>query len=586
MKCKINKQDEYIEIEDNFKGYRRITFTILLLIIISIGYTYYSKFNIEKEAFSINDKYIKEGVEVLDDLSLIINFDEKEINYYLRNYIDETNFWLDVDKKQMKFNLEFNKVPIPIIANIDTKVVNDDVLLNFDNLKWGRLGIPINIFDNKFNTYINNKKINIIDTRDLNLPYFIHIKNIKFSNNLQMVFEINDKEMNNVFKLYLNDIDNQIVEYYSNSNDNTHKFVYKVIKQKELLPEDIKILVEDFLNDKKIVKAFLTALSDKSLSVIVEKYNNGLLEIKKDEIYKEKDNCKAKNYEKNCINLLLALNKYKEENNLELYHIGLNNPYDIVTNKIITPAYLNKLYKLLLSDVFIKEAKFIYEIESKEYRVAINLSKNSILLCSNNEYTIIEKVKFDKLYPIYKYEKVRLLSKENNDRKSIESVIESFIKSDELFCRYITSDGNNAYVIASSSNSDQEINSYYLYKNDNTWEIIGIDVEDLKKFNDDFPQYNITLVPSKIVSPEKFTLISDNDKHIIINDLYEKNIIKNKDKKQLIYCSYYKPYISIMLNDGREFVYVISYGVLNEIYSKETAKSKFSDIPNILFVQD
>ena len=46
MKCKINKQDEYIEIEDNFKGYRRITFTILLLIIISIGYTYYSKFNI------------------------------------------------------------------------------------------------------------------------------------------------------------------------------------------------------------------------------------------------------------------------------------------------------------------------------------------------------------------------------------------------------------------------------------------------------------------------------------------------------------------------------------------------------------
>lgn len=599
MKYKKDNNKEKIALS-KFKTKSKLNIYIILMCIIGIffiiiiGCSLLSQYKMPNSLSKNKLKITSNMIDLVDYTSFLIKLDETKTNQLLHDYSNKiskeeknfTDLWLYIKDSAITFNYLGYGVPLPIKMDIKPIIDNNTIKMNYNNARVGKLEIPIPFMSKVFRKIFNDNKLNDISINAFNIPNFINIRQVYLSDDLRIILEVDHNKLNKFFKEWIIDYDKEIVDLYKRSKDKNKKIIVKSIENKSIDIDDIKLLIKDFRGNKDLLCEFLIMLSDKSIKNIFKEYNEYLSPLIQDKLLLSKGELIANQRLDSCKKILNAVYDYKKNMDIPLLQCGNFTPYDYVKQKLLTVSYIIDQYKLPISKTFAKNAQFIYDAKKSQFYLAYHISDQQVMVFHNKDYDLLERSAFEKKYKSIEYNNSIFLKEDDIDRKDIKKVLMDFWETNKLFIRYIKSDRKYAYVVASNGNNYQFFNSFLLKKINKNWEIIDMDIQDFSIINSKYPEFNITLVPSIVPNNNDFKKLSDNDIKSIVKDIYERKIIKKNDINQLVFCSYYDPYIYIMLSNGKEYIYKLTYGFLSTVYMKKDVKSIVESLPNLIFIQE
>ncbi len=211
---------------------------------------------------------------------------------------------------------------------------------------------------------------------------------------------------------------------------------------------------------------------------------------------------------------------------------------------------------------------------------------SNVILFTDEGRTEMEKENYEIRYPkIQPPEPTREIGAATWN--SFEKTLKNYFQVDEVFIRYLSEDGMQAFVIASPEDDYQNywVMTMELSADGKSWIITDDNVESLAALAESQPLFNMDLATNEFEHVRVYPL-QEGDKALIIEQLIEKGYLNKGDGVSIDYCSYDGTYISFRLTSGVEYVYKVEEMYLAILLLKEAAIERWADVPDMLLLDE
>ncbi|TCK87888.1 hypothetical protein EDC19_2731 [Natranaerovirga hydrolytica] len=561
-----------------------IVATLTILLLITLVYNYKSVFQLEDVYNQVEDTDYE--TQVVNDTEIIVTLDEATFNYHLANnrLDDNGDLWVHFNEQKVTKNIEYKGLMIPVTSEFSIETNNNAIQLNYSGLKWGTWNIPVSLFDDRFNEYMIEQKGNLMHCSFLSLPYLCTITDAYINDEkLELVIEVDENKLQDLFQDLFEHYEEEVLLLYKESEDQ-YELIYDIFSNKNLQGENIRYYIEDFLEDNTLIKGTLALLTDDKIDQLFEAYPD-LFKVEKETIFEMKADFLMEQQMNSFQDLYRRFYHYQNNNAANLLRKG-NNPYDFRKGERITTEYIAQEYNLPITEDFTNQSEYIYDMEAKEIELVYYYNDYQVLVFKDESYETVPKEVWDNAVETYEFSPVKKPTREDEERKKIEEVIQNYWGTNKVFTRYLAIDSSNAFILVSHGVNYQNVYHFVLEKAEDEWIIVENNISDVYDFNKNNLEFNIELIPNYFLEEEEVLILSYNDRLMLVQDLHEREIIPSIEIAQLSYSSYAGNYITVKIADGREFIYTVSYGFLEDFYTKEEGINTLSGIPKIILLQD
>jgi hypothetical protein len=577
-----------------YKKYLKITLAIVELIILFIAiiliYLHNSQFKYSFSEIKFNDYYKNKNINPIiniEENNIFIEIPSDVITTAFNEQIKKTHFkkgytvkdgYINTKEKKAYINMTMYGINIPIAMDIKLEINKRDLIISFKNFKLRDkkiLSLTNNYEKKLINTLIKDKDILTISLDDFKIPEITNIKDIILKENKAVVvLTVDEKKINEVFSLLSKEKSDELYGIYKKIDGDIEKKTVLFIDKNTIIKSDIeKILSDVLLSDEKLIKNILILSEEYNIDAILNVYGKYITHFNKEDVINEKNKLVLSKIETHCTTLIKQVKELPQDK----YIIFLNNPYSIEDNKEITIENIVEKYKLSIPQDIYSKMNFLYNYENKNFMIAYRIDDKQYAIVDNNNYSFINS------YDYSKYEFNQPLKNSVQYNKEIKELIADYF-SDEVFIRYMNTDGKYAYVIASNASNYQDYERFALEKKDK-WEIIDANIIDLYSFSTKYKGFNIKTITDNYIYDKAYKL-SKADKFAVLDQLEYRGIIPDKKEVGIKYCSFDGKYISVKLTNDEEYVFSIRYSYLDKVYTKDIAIKKWTDISPLILLQN
>lgn len=496
---------------------------------------------------------------------------------YDYNLLDLT---VNLQEKMVYINGRTDITLMPLSAEIDFGIIDEDLIITLNNISVGSEGLLLpdlimDIFmkqdDIKIPVPMNVLEIfpDYLKTNDL----FMQEDGVIFNTGFNL------KSAASHFMDYSANADPIILDSYQTKPTSENTIILNLLDTKDVTNEEMSTFIEDMFGQQLILNQFIMALDATGIQQLYNEYGF-IIRDSVTELYEAKGETVISKKIEVAHTLLLQIDDYLNNNDIFLLSDG-GTMYDSERQEQITVESISEFYELP-SEVFAKEIKncsFYYDPINGEIFVKYLLNDDQILIVSMEYYEIISAEEAQIKYPTNSIENEGVeLTRQSEEASSVKQGIQTYVETqDDLYFRYLKSDGMYAYAIVSFENTYDTVHSYALKKVENQWIVLIHDL-DFKTLNDDYIEFNIKLLPPYDYREVSIKQISKYGKQSIIGELRIKGIYPGGS---ILFSSYIGDYVYIYLTGGEEFVLLADGGTLTEALPRYEAETTW-ELPFLL----
>jgi hypothetical protein len=575
-----------------------IVFLFLIVSISMVGYLQLSTFDISYSdktisAF-INDASIKD-VFNKKEKTIEIEVPENIINTEIRKKFNNSpkhlkieDIYLNTSESKVYINSKLYGLSVPISCVIDYEVKDGSIIINIKDVAFGTKNVKlIKTLENYFVDKILEQKSMVLTPKKLNIPPLLTIRSIYFNkNNMKMVLKIEEeivlKEVQRINKTANTDL----ISLYKVSNSETKKEAVNIISNISNFSIDtIELLVKDVLDDMKLVEDMLVLSNDTTINIFISKYGKYMSNLDIDNIHSKKNKLINIALTEHYNKIIKSINNYYKSVLNEPLYINKGKPYSCNTNSYVTIGTIINYYNIEISKEILEKLDFCYDYKKEELLLIYKGNTNKYTLVKGEVKEVITPTSYKKMYQINTSQTAKLVSDINKWEEIEKSLIEYF-GNEQIYVRHMKADNKYAFVVSSPSDDYQNYWSMALKKNDNNiWEILDSDVQNIKELNETYKDFNLETVTSEIEDTNIFFL-SEATKDLILDELVVKGMLDNKEDNRIVYCSYDGNYIAIKFANNKEYIYKVYKMYLDTVYEKKEALEQWDNISTIITLQN
>lgn len=409
------------------------------------------------------------------------------------------------------------------------------------------------------------------------------IKDIKWKESLfEVTIEIKEAVLIKELKEIQKNANQIVLKHFKEKGNEKEKLAAKLIETSQHSEADKELLYKDVFAGGDITAGILTICNQGHASKIFEKYKKALFPIEEAKVKQKREDTIFAGLEKYRGLIEDALNyKYFSE---EKPYINKNKVYSVGLKEYPTPKILDSRFSLAIPKDIIDKMSFYYEKNSKSILITYMLDEQGIIVMDKNTYKVVNKSAIDKNSDFTDTGRVSPV----NDKAIWDNIykqLQRYYQEQAPLVRYMKADDRYAFVIASSSFAYQSFDVFAMKKEENNWEIIKQNIKTIEELNQEYPEFNLETATLDIERVKIYQLEEDM-LQVMIDDMLNKKIVRDKTIKDIIFCSYGNDYIAFKMSDGKEYVYKVYRMYLHTILSKDQAIKNWPDLPEIITLQE
>ncbi|WP_105616854.1 hypothetical protein [Vallitalea okinawensis] len=526
---------------------------------------------------STNSMDIKMDEGIFNSLLLKNKETIEEYIPYDYNLLDLT---VNLQEKMVYINGRIGITLMPLSGEIDFDIIDDAMIITLNNISVGSEGLLLPDLIMDIFMQQNDVKVSVpMNVLEIFPDYlktnaiFMQEDGVIFNTGFDL------KSAASHFIDYSDNADPIILDSYQTKSTSENTIILNILDTEKVSDEEISIFIEDMFGQQLILNQFIMALDAAGIQRLYNEYGF-IIRDSVTKLYEAKGETVISKKIEIAHTLLLQINDYLNNNDIFLLSDG-GMMYDAQRQELITVESISEFYELP-SDVFAKEIKncsFYYDPINNEIIVKYLLNEDQILVVSAEYYEIISTEEANKKYPTNRIENEgEELSRESEEAKSVKQGIQTYVETqDDLYFRYLESDGVYAYAIVSFENSYDKSHSYALKKVENQWTVL-IHNLDYKTLNDEYTEFNIKLLPPYDYREVSIKQISKYGRQSVIDELRSKGVYPGGS---ILFSSYIGDYVYIYLTGGEEFVLLANGGTLTEALPRNEAETSW-ELPFLL----
>jgi len=554
--------------------------------------TYYNDVKIEKYLYknnfnvlSYNDSNQVKLILNSDALNTILNDNIKAIEENLDSNVKIEMVKLDLVDNRLYLNGSYMNFKTPLSFKIQYKVENEKVKYTLSDIRLGNKNLKIPRFISE--KFIKQNKEYEFDVESMSEIGLVSDA-LNTDGKLEVIINLKYDDIISEMRKY--SFDTMVMEIYSEAhNENGKSFISKINLKEMISDSEFEKIVKDFFGEQKYLENIIIGYSNSIIKIVYDKYSPFIKTVESEsDLLETKNEILLQKKVRISNELLLKLNDYLVEK--DIYPLSDSGKlYNYETKEYIGVKTINDYYKVV-DNKYIEEINnmdFIYDIINNQFMIALKLNSIQYLLVYYEQYEVISQDVFNVRFEPALESDIVELKQQDEERKIIEETIKEYFKKDEeIYVRYLKSDGAYAYGVVSFENKYQYIDSVALAKEANTWKVIS-DNEQYDRLNRMNPNFNIKTVPTiemaQVRSRKK--IMSEDAKETIISQFKKKGIYSSKANINIKFCSYIDEYVYVKLTDDKQYVYKVVNGGLKTILTKEEAMEIW-ELPPMLLLQD
>lgn len=510
-----------------------------------------------------------------------------EVTRRLKESLVDTSFDVeklcyDVNTRTFRMNLTYSGFYLPIA--IQTNFISHNQVINLvpESVKLGNKQIAL-FFPVK-SWLLNSKFMEVFSTTTLEPMGRIENTYVSLSQTSVSdgVFVLKYKLDEDMIRLRFDalklELDEALVEAYKSSDDLKARKAAEMLTQVyPLSDEQIVEIVNDILGNQILTRHLLVLAGDKATFEMAGFLGDNGVPLDTSQIELDRKLLEGQGMNEICDEILMSLDTYFTD-----IFVAFNQgkPFDIGKLDTITVKDLIELDGLEVDPSLSDRLTFIIR---ESVGVAYQIDDNTYYIKYHDSYELLDKANFDKIKGSGAYSEAKLVD-DLALWNEISAPIETYFDVDNIFIRYMKSDGKSAFVIASPEDDPQQFWTFALMK-DSTFVIIDDKVRAIYDLFEAHPEFNLETA-TYASEDYRVVKVSDDNKEFIMERLYQNGTISNRSDYEIVYSSYDGNYIYFKLSDEREFVYKVEGTNLTSLYTKEKANTNWPDISIIITLQD
>jgi len=488
---------------------------------------------------------------------------------------------VDIFAQTAELNYRKGNIYIPIKGKIVTQKTENGMNIRMIPESYGKAGLTLpdfinrNLFKSIFQTE-HSVQLNIDEySQSINFVYEdLHIENeglgvdylLKLPD-LQMIADKLNKALNPEY-----------IKVYEEGDANKKEAIEWVLNYPQYKEEITGKVFDDYISGGSVLAEILALAEPDVRSEIYTLYpqletviNQSTVIKKRSALVGEMVNSYAQ----------VVLESLRELSKSGMLVVSKGYPFDFNTMQTVTVEGLIDQYQLNVADSIRKNMNLIFVNE--EVYITYQSKDDGYYVISLNGYEEVDQQTFLNKYNPDQLPKGHLTDDESTYEELYYALFMYY--DEDVFIRYIKNDANEAYAIISLESNYQEYKIVLLRRDEGKFQVLADDFATVAEANAAFPDFNMNL-GTRRNEEGKLLLLNSRTKRNIEAGLRERGFMEVGEK--MIYCSYDGvKYIAIKLNSGEQYIYTIYRNAfLEDVYTKEEALKKFSDINPLILLQD
>lgn len=485
--------------------------------------------------------------------------------------------YLNAAEGKAYMNMMIRGIYVPIAMDVVFETTDRTISLAFKNMKLRDkklLALP-NALEKKLLDKLASQASRFsVSLDDYNIPQIMGVEEVNLlADQVDIVLKVNQE----AFTKQMKDISvvrsNELYGIYQNKEGSQKRAVTIMDQWEQLTVAHTEEILKDlFLDGQALIKHLLIVTDEENMDTVFDTYGR-YIHFKKKDIIQERNKLILGKIETYCTALLEAVEGLPKEE----YIVFGNYPYAFGDKKLLTVEDMIAKAQLDIPEEVFQKMDLRFNYEKKSYMIAYEV---------DGVYALVGKDNYDfmdsKAYSAYAYGE----PKENQVTydTAIQEQIAAYFNT-EVFIRYMNTDGQYAFAIASAATHYQDYERFALEKENDVWRIVETGISDLYAFSVAHPGFNLKTITDHNMSDSIYALSKD-DIEVLLDQLAYRKIIEDKKSVDITYCSYDGKYIALKLSNGDEYVFNIKYAYLDKVYAKNVAITKWKDISPLILLQD
>jgi len=591
----VEKGQKYSIKNSLIKGFLSIVAVMVVALVVVVTYLQLVTFEKIQEIQSAASYYesIKEQL-VYTKEGLMVEIPEKVIGTEIAKKLAESldgpndsieNLYYDGQTQTLHINSIYLGFYMPLAYKVAFVQHGEQIGLVYQEVKIGKNKKSMPVFLEK---WVRKSKLTKALEQVLFVPKeFVEYKGMYLEKvvpkgtMLALIFNVKMDQVQSTFEAIKSNVNESLRLEAEESNNTYAHEAAQLLKQSEALSEDqVERIITNIKEDQQLIEYLLVLSKESATKDLIQQLENYGVSVQIETINQKRLALLGEKIDVVADLILDTLGNHFYEKTMA-YNQG--KPFDIERFTTVTVAKLVAWYGLNIDASLVDQ---LYFVQKEGFGVSNEIVPDSYYIKYLDSYEVISKEVYEEMLGAGPYKEATYVE-DLTLWKEIMKPIKLYLGVEKVYVRYMKSDGESAFIIASPEDEPQEYWSFALYKKQG-FQIVESNVKNRLTLLSKYPFFNIDTATEEIETV-KLKRISDSIYQTILEEMHQLGKLTYSKEYTIDYSSYDGKYISFLLSNGEAYVYKVettSFGTyLTTVYSKEKALRNWSDLPEIIMLQ-
>lgn len=484
-------------------------------------------------------------------------------------------------------NLTYYGFYLPVSLKVQFLKEGDRVLINADEPSLSKNQIeafwPFSSFIKSSHPYKTMNTMHL-DLSTLNLQKGLRFSSLNVDEATMTASFVVDKAMvQSVFDYMKTSVDETLIEAFEASDDLSLRKAAEWMTQVYPLSDEQRNAIINDLHSGQILTTNLLILTDDTVTAAIEETLAPFgIVINPDAIAMERKRLEGQQVDPVILSLLTALDTYSQDRQMSL---NQGKPFDMDTLTTLSVKDVALAGGLSIEESILEKLTFVYH---DDIGIAYELDDTTYYIRYENLYEMVGVSEYNTMDGAGAYESVTLVN-DYDTFTAVSDYLMDYFQVEKVFIRYMKSDGNSYFVIASPQDEPQLYWNFALISEGGSFTLLDDNVKYISELHEAYPMFNIETATYAIEETKLLKFgddVIDSVKETILQEMYELGKITHPSNHTIDYLSFDGKYIAFMIGTGKEYVYKVDGTHLQTVYTKDKAVRNWPDIPEIILLQE
>lgn len=401
---------------------------------------------------------------------------------------------------------------------------------------------------------------------------------------IRLYYKMDSELIDEFYQLLKSKADKDLIQTYKDSDDLGAQKAGDLMSQVyPLTDEQLVEVINDLRTSRVLINHLLVLAGEETTSKLAKSLSIYGITIDESQIIQDRKILEGQKWDSLFVEILNDLEAYFSDGFIAF---NLGKPFDVVKHETITLKDVVKLNKLNIDKTLLSRLSFV---KKDGVGVAYQLDDQTYYIRYIDSYEMQNSIEFAKYEGATTYKAPELVD-DLTLWNEIEERLKVYFGVENIFVRYMKSDGESTFVIASPEDDPQQYWKFAILRDEsNALEILDDNVKTVMGLHEAHPEFNIETVTYEI-ERVKLIAVTEETYDTILSQLYGNGLIGSPSEYEIVYASSNSNYIAFLLNNGEQYVYKVdrsSFGTyLQTVYKKDKAITNWPDMPTMILLQD